>query len=62
MPTPPDPDKIKGPGGLTLRQAHQLVKQSALRDQQAARMANQLTQNQSRWQRFVRYVWDRKKG
>jgi ferritin-like protein len=30
-----DPDKLKGPGGMTLRQIHELVKQSAERDRQA---------------------------
>jgi hypothetical protein len=25
-------------------------------------MKNQLAQKPSRWQRFVRYVWDRKRG
>ena len=30
-----DPDKLKGPGGLTLRQIHEQVKQSAERDRQA---------------------------
>ncbi len=55
-----DPDKLKGPGGLTLRQIHEQVKQSAERDRQAQITQNELAQPQSRWQRFVRYVWDRK--
>mgnify|MGYP001175403569 FL=1 len=63
-----DPDKVKGPsaelrtgpGGLTLRQIHEQVKRSAERDRQAEKTANKLAQKQNRWQRFVRYVWDRK--
>ncbi len=58
----PDPDKLKGPGGMTMRELHQLVKQSAARDQAAAKTSNKLAQQSNRWQRFVRYVWDRKKG
>jgi hypothetical protein len=56
-----DPDKLKGPGGMTLRQIHEQVKQSAERDRQARVTHNKSAQPQSRWQRFVRYVWDRKR-
>jgi len=58
----PDPDTLKGPGGLTLRQIHEQVKKSRQRDLEAARAHNALRQPQNRWQRFVRYVWDKKKG
>jgi hypothetical protein len=58
---PDDPDKLKGPGGLTLRQVHELVKQSAARDKQAEKSRNALAQKQSRWQRVVRYIWDKRK-
>ena len=57
-----DPDKLKGPGGLTLRQVHEQVRKSVERDREAQKMKNQLAQKASRWQRFVRYVWDRKRG
>lgn len=57
-----DPDKLKGPGGLTLRRIHQQVKRSVERDRQAPRMQNELAQPQSRWQRLARYVWGRKRG
>ena len=57
-----DPDKLKGPGGLTLRQVHEQVRKSVERDREAHKMRNQLAQKPSRWQRFVRYVWDRKRG
>jgi hypothetical protein len=56
-----DPDKLKGPGGMSLRQIHKQVKRSAERDREARVTQNQLAQPQSRWQRFVRYVWDRKR-
>ena len=56
-----DPDKLKGPGGMTLRQIHQQVKRSAERDRQAQVTQNKPAQPQSRWQRFVRYAWDRKR-
>jgi hypothetical protein len=54
-----DPDKLKGPGGLTLRQIHERVKESVTRDREARKLKNQLAQKPNRWQRFVRYVWDR---
>jgi hypothetical protein len=57
----PDPEKIKGPGGLNMRELHELVKQSHARDQ-AGRTPNNLKQPQNRWQRLVRYVWDKKRG
>jgi len=57
----PDPDKLKGPGGLTMRELHELVKKGHARDQ-AGRLQNKLAQPQNRWQRLVRYVWDKKRG
>ncbi|HEY6722313.1 MAG TPA: hypothetical protein VI363_11825 [Burkholderiales bacterium] len=51
-----------GPGGLTLRQIHEQVRNSVARDREAQKMKNQLAQKPSRWQRFVRYVWDKKRG
>jgi hypothetical protein len=62
MPGKPDPDKLKGPGGMTMRQVHKLVKQSAARDRAAGKVSNKLTPKPNRWQRFVRYVWDKKRG
>ena len=62
MPDKPDADKLKGPGGMTMRQLHDLVKQSAARDLAAGKASNKLSQKPDRWQRFVRYVWDKKKG
>ena len=57
-----DPDKLKGPGGLTLRQIHEQVKKSAARDRNAARTPNTLARKENRWQRFVRFVWDKNRG
>jgi len=57
-----DPDKLKGPGGLTLRQVHEQVRKSVERDREAQKMRNTLAQKSNRWRRFVRYVWDRKRG
>jgi hypothetical protein len=62
MPGKTDPDKLKGPGGMTMRQLHELVKQSATRDRAAGKVSNKLTPKPNRWQRFVRYVWDKKRG
>ena len=57
-----DPGKIKGPGGMTMRELHERVKQSHQRDQAAGKQHNRLTQPQSRWQRAIRYVWDKNRG
>jgi hypothetical protein len=58
----PDPDKLKGPGGSSMRELHALVKKSHARDQAAGKHHNKLAQPQNRWQRFVRYVWDKNRG
>ncbi|MBL8529419.1 MAG: hypothetical protein JNL68_17175 [Burkholderiales bacterium] len=58
----PDPDQLKGPGGLTLRQIHEQTKKSAAWDRDAARTRNALAQKENRWQRFVRFVWDKNRG
>jgi hypothetical protein len=50
----PDPDKLKGPGGLTLRQIHEQVKLSTARDQ-LDRTLNSSTKTVGRWQRLLRY-------
>ena len=58
----PGADKIKGPGGLNMRELHELVKKSHARDRAAGKPHNKLAQPQNRWQRAVRYIWDKKKG
>ena len=55
----PDPGKRRNPAATTMRE---LVKRSAERDRKFARTRNQLKQPQNRWQRFVRYVWDKNRG
>lgn len=58
----PDPGPTKGPGGIPMRELHELVKKSHARDLAAGRQHNKLQQPQSRWQRIARYVWDRNRG
>lgn len=58
----PDPDRTKGPGGMTMRELHARVKQSHRRDQAIGKQQNKLAQPQSRWQRAIRYVWDKNRG
>ncbi|MCC6611132.1 MAG: hypothetical protein IT515_15850 [Burkholderiales bacterium] len=54
------PDAIKGPGDPTRRHIREQAKKSAGRDPAArAKTANALASKQSRWQRAIRYVWDR---
>jgi len=58
-----DPDKLKGPGGMTIRQVHDQVRKSVARDREAQlKTRNVAAQRASRWQRFVRYVWDKNRG
>ena len=54
-----DPDKLKGPGGLTLRQIHEQVQKSVERDRQEQASRNTIATQRTRWQRWVRYVWGR---
>jgi hypothetical protein len=55
----PDPDKLKGPGGLTLRQIHEQVQKSVERDREAQAARNSIAPQESRWQRWTRCVWGR---
>ncbi|SFH21871.1 hypothetical protein SAMN05216299_10332 [Nitrosospira sp. Nsp14] len=50
-----DPDKLKGPGGLTLRQIHQQVKLSTARDD-VDRTQNSSAPTVGWWRRFVRSI------
>ena len=56
-----DPDRLIGPGGLTLRQVHEQVQKSLARDREAQKVNSPLAPKQNRWQRFVHYVWGRKR-
>jgi hypothetical protein len=54
-----DPDKLKGPGGMSLRQIHEQVQKSVERDREARAGHDAQAMPRSRWQRWVRYVWGR---
>jgi hypothetical protein len=54
-----DPDKLKGPGGMSLRQIHEQVQKSVERDREARAGHEAQAMPRSRWQRWVRYVWGR---
>jgi hypothetical protein len=54
-----DPDKLKGPGGMTLRQIHEQVQKSVQRDREEYAAHHAPAPPQGRWQRWVRYVWGR---
>lgn len=43
-----------------LKSLLQKKKRKAMQWQQAEKSANQLANRQNRWQRFNRYVWDKK--
>jgi hypothetical protein len=53
-----DADKLKGPGGMTLRQIHEQVQKSVQRDR-VAQAEHNSPAPKGRWQRWVRYVWGR---
>jgi hypothetical protein len=54
-----DPEKLKGPGGMSLRQIHEQVQKSVERDREARAGHDAQAMPRSRWQRWVRYVWGR---
>lgn len=54
-----DPDKLKGPDGLTMRQIHEQVKLSTVRDRLDCALNNS-AQSIGRWQRFVHYLRDKR--
>jgi len=58
----PDKSKLKGPGGMTMRELHELVKKGQARNSVPGKPHNKLAQPQNRWQRLVRYVWDKNRG
>jgi hypothetical protein len=55
----PDPDELKGPGGSTLRQIHEQVQKSVERDREQLAKRKTVAAPQSRWRRWIRYVWGR---
>jgi hypothetical protein len=54
-----DPDKLKGPGGLTLRQIHEQVKASTTREDAGRTRANS-SPAAVWWRRFMRSILDKK--
>jgi hypothetical protein len=57
----PDTGNRKSPG-TTVREAHERAKQRSLAHQAAGKTHNKLAQPQNRWQRAVRYTWDKNRG
>ena len=47
---------------MNMRELHERVKQSHQRDEATSKQHNKLAQPQNRWQRIVRYVWDKNRG
>ena len=52
----------QNPAGATLRALHERVKRNKRPDQAAGKHQNKLAQPQNRWQRAVRYNWDKNRG
>jgi hypothetical protein len=57
----PDPRHVKQPAGAAMRELHERLKQNR-RHEAAGKQQNKLAQPQNRWQRAVRYNWDKKRG
>jgi hypothetical protein len=55
------PGRLRKPAGVTLRELHERVQQGRRSDQTAGKQ-NQLAHPQNRWQRAVRYNWDKNRG
>jgi hypothetical protein len=51
----------RSPRRLALRELNQRAGRNRGRDA-AGKLQNKLAQPQNRWQRFARYVWDKKRG
>ena len=58
----PDSDHTRNPSGMTMRELHERLKQNRRREQAAGKQQNKLAQPQNRWQRAVRYSWDKNRG
>jgi hypothetical protein len=57
-----DSGHSRNPAGAVMRELHERVKQGRRRDQSAGKEQNKLAQPQNRWQRAVRYNWDKNRG
>jgi hypothetical protein len=53
---------MAGKRGKKRRELHELVKKGHARDPLPGRQYNKLAQPQNRWQRAVRYIWDKNRG
>lgn len=56
------PGKLGSASGNAMRELHERLKQSRRREQEAGKQQNKLAQPQNRWQRAVRYNWDKNRG
>ena len=57
----PHPDQRENPAGLAMRELQERVRQGRSRGP-AGKQQNKLAQPQNRWQRAVRYNWDKNRG
>ena len=57
-----DPRGLKSSRGMTPGELQPSARERTARNRVAARQHNKLAQPQNRWQRFVRYAWDKKRG
>ena len=55
-------DRPQDPAGATLRELQERVLQQRRRNPPPGKQGNRLLQPQSRWQRAVRYNWDKNRG
>ena len=55
------PKNTRSPRGLTLRESNERATKNRRREA-ARKLHSKLAQPQDRWQRSVRYVWDKKRG
>jgi hypothetical protein len=55
-------NRVKRPAVMTMRELHERVKRSRRTDAASSKQHNALAQPQNRWQRAVRYVWDKNRG
>ena len=58
----PDANHSTNPAGAVMRELHERVKQGGRHDRAAGKQQNKLAQPQNRWQRAVRYNWDKNRG
>ena len=58
----PDSNRARNNSGTTLRELHERMKRARKQEQAAGRQQNKLAQPQNRWQRAVRYTWDKNRG